>query len=68
VETKELLTDAAIVASAGYGAAQVMGQATTFLYEQTTDEAKEQEENASYGVAYNVAAKKTAALVGKELT
>ena len=68
METKELLTDAAIVAAAGYGAARVMGQATTFLYEQQTDEAKKQEEDASYGVAYNVAAKKTAALVGKDLT
>jgi hypothetical protein len=68
VETKQLLTDAAIVGAAGYGAARVMGQATTFLYEQQTDEAKQQEEKASYGVAYNVAAKKTAALVGKELT
>ena len=68
MESEQLVTDAVIVAAAGYGAAQVMGQATTFLYEQQTDEAKQQEENASYGVAYNVAAKKTAALVGKELT
>jgi hypothetical protein len=68
VETKELITDAALVGLAGFGAAQVMGKATTFMYEQTTDEAKEQEENASYGVAYNVAAKKTAALAGKELS
>jgi hypothetical protein len=68
VETKELITDAALVGLAGFGAAQVMGKATTFMYEQTTDEAKEQEEEVSYGVAYNVAAKKTAALAGKELS
>jgi hypothetical protein len=68
VETKQLVTDAVIVGAAGYGAAQVMGQATTFLYEQQTDQAKQQEEDVSYGVAYDVAAKKTAALVGKELT
>jgi hypothetical protein len=68
VESKQLVTDAVIVVAAGYGAAQVMGPVTTFLYEQQTDEAKQQEEDASYGVAYNVAAKKTAALVGKELT
>jgi hypothetical protein len=68
VESKQLVTDAVIFAAAGYGAARVMGQATTFLYEQQTDEAKQQEEDASYGVAYDVAAKKTAALVGKELT
>ncbi len=45
-----------------------MGKATTFMYEQQTDEAKQQERDASYGVAYNVAAKKTAALLGKEHT
>ncbi len=68
METKELITDAALVGVAGFGAAKVMGKATTLMYEQTTDEAKEQEKEASYGVAYNVAAKKTAALAGQELS
>jgi hypothetical protein len=68
METKELVTDTALVGVAGYGAAKVMGKATTFMYEQQTDEAKQQEEEASYGVAYDVAAKKTAALAGKELS
>jgi hypothetical protein len=68
VDAKGWLTDIALVGVAGFGAAKVMGKATTFLYEQQTKEAKEQEEDASYGVAYNVAAKKTASLAGKELS
>ncbi len=57
METKKLITDAALVGVAGFGAAKVMGKATTFMYEQQTDEAKQQEKDASYGVAYDVAAK-----------
>jgi hypothetical protein len=68
VDTKELITDAALVGMAGFGAAKVMGKATTFMYEQQTDEAKQQEKDESYGAAYNVAAKKTAALAGQELS
>ena len=68
METRDVVTDAALVAVAGYGAAKVMGKATTFMYEQQTDEAKQQEKEESYGVAYNVAAKKTAALAGKEIS
>ncbi len=67
MQPKDLVTDAALVAVAGFGAAKVMGKATTLLYEQQT-EAKKQEEDASYGVAYNVAARKTAALAGRELS
>ncbi len=68
METKDLVTDAALVGVAGFGAAKVMGKATTFMYEQQSDQAKEQEKEASYGVAYNVAAKKTAALAGQDLS
>jgi hypothetical protein len=68
METKDLAADAALAVATGFGSAKIMGKATTFLYEQQTDAAKQQEEEASYGVAYNVAAKKTAALAGKELT
>jgi hypothetical protein len=68
VEVKDLLADAVLVGIAGFGAAKVMGKATTAMYEQQTDEAKQREEDASYGVAYNVAARKTAALAGKELS
>ena len=64
--TRQAVTDAALVVVAGYGAAKVMGRVTTFLYEQQADAATAQEEDVSYGVAYDVAAKKTAALVGKE--
>lgn len=66
--TKDLVTDAVLVVVAGYAAAKVMGKATTLMYERQTDAAKKQEADVSYGVAYNVAAKKTAALVGKELS
>jgi hypothetical protein len=45
-----------------------MGKATTVMYEQQTDEAKQQEQDASYGVAYEVAAQKTAGLAGRELS
>jgi hypothetical protein len=68
LETKELITDAALVEVAGFGAAKIMGKATIAMYEQQTDQSKEQEKEESYGVAYNVAAKKTAALAGKELS
>ncbi len=68
MDTKELVTDAALVGVAGFGAAKIMGKATTVMYEQQTDQSKEQEKEESYGVAYNVAAKKTAALVGEELS
>ncbi len=62
------LSDAALAVTAGYGASQVMSKATTAMYEHTSDEAKKKESEASYGVAYTVAAKKTAALAGKELS
>lgn len=68
METKDLIADVALVGAAGYGAAKVMGKATTFMYEQQTDAAKKQEEDASYGVAYDVAAQKTAGLLGTELS
>lgn len=68
MKTIDVVTDAATVGAAGFGAAKVMGKATTLMYAQQTDAAKEQEKDASYGVAYNVAAKKTAALAGKELS
>jgi hypothetical protein len=48
MDTKELVTDAALVGIAGFGAAKVMGKATTAMYEQTSGEAKEQEKEASY--------------------
>ena len=68
MSTKDLVTDAALVGVAGYGAAKVMGKAITFVHEQQTDAARQQEEDASYGVAYDVAARKTAALADVELS
>lgn len=68
MSAKDLVGDAVLVVIAGFGGALVMGKATTFMYEQQSDDAKEQEEDASYGVAYNVAAKKGAGLVGQDLS
>lgn len=68
MKTKALVADAALAGLAGLGAAKVMGAATAFLYDQQSAEAKQQEEDVSYGVAYDVAARKTAALAGKELS
>lgn len=68
MQSKSLATDAALVLAAGYGASKVMAKATTFMYDHQTDAAKKQEEDVSYGVAYNVAAKKTAELVGLKLS
>ncbi|WP_051479265.1 DUF1440 domain-containing protein [Arthrobacter sp. H5] len=68
MSAKDLVGDAVLVGGAGFGAAMVMGKVTTFMYEQQSDGAKRQEEAASYGVAYNVAAKKGAALVGQDMS
>lgn len=68
MDTKDLMTDVALVGAAGYGAAKVMDRATTLLYEQQPDEAKEQEEDVSYGVAYDAGAQRTARLLGTELS
>lgn len=62
------LRDAAVATGAGLLAAKVMSPATSKLYELQTEEAKKKETEASYGVAYTVAAKKTAGLVGVELS
>ena len=67
MNTGTLARDAAVGVGAGLLGAKVMSPATSKLYEYQTDEAKEKETEASYGVAYNVAAKKTAGLVGVEL-
>lgn len=62
-----LVRDAAVAAAAGLVASKVMSPATSKLYEFQTEEAKKQEQDASYGVAYNVAARKTAEAVGVDL-
>lgn len=68
MNAKDLIRDVVLVVGAGFGAVKVMGKVTTYLYEQQSEEAKQQEEAASYGVAYNVAAKKAAALIGRDLS
>lgn len=68
MDRNDILIDGIIGTIAGMVAGKVMSPATTKLYEYQTDEAKEQEEDASYGVAYNVAAKKSAGWVGLDMT
>lgn len=68
MSTATLLRDAAIGAGAGLLGAKVMSPATSKLYELQTEEAKKKETEASYGTAYNVAARKTAGVVGVELS
>jgi uncharacterized membrane protein YagU involved in acid resistance len=65
--TATLLRDTAVGVVAGLAGAKVMQPATSKLYEHQTDAAKQQEEEASYGVAYDVAAEKTASTIGVEL-
>jgi hypothetical protein len=67
MNAKHVMTDAILAAAAGIAASKVMSPVTAKLMELQTEEAKKQEQEVSYGVAYNVAAKKTAGLVGVEL-
>lgn len=66
--TVGLVRDAAVGAGAALLGAKVMTPVTTKLYELQTEEAKKQETGVSYGTAYTVAAKKTAGLVGVDLS
>lgn len=68
MSTAALVRDAAVGTGAGLLGAKVMTPVTTKLYELQREEAKEQETEASYGTAYTVAAKKTAGVVGVELS
>lgn len=68
MSTATLLRDAAIGTGAGLLASKVMSPATSKLYELQTEEAKKKETEVSYGVAYKVAAEKTAGVVGAELS
>jgi hypothetical protein len=68
METKQAAADALISVAAGFAGSKVMEPVTKRLYQWETDEAKKTEQEASYGVAYNVAVKKTAGLVGVELS
>lgn len=68
MSTATLLRDAAIGTGAGLLASKVMSPATSKLYELQTEEAKKKEAEVSYGVAYKVAAEKTAGVLGAELS
>lgn len=62
------IKDAVISGVAGLGATKVMSMATTAFYERQSEQAKRREQEASSGVAYTVAAQKTAKLAGVELS
>ncbi len=68
MSTATLVRDAAVGTGAGVIGAKVMTPVTSKLYELQTEEAKKQETEVSYGTAYTVAAKKTAGLVGVDLS
>lgn len=63
-----MATRALVVGAAGFGATKVMSLATTAFYRWQSERSKQREREASYGVAYAVAAKKTASLVGVDLS
>jgi hypothetical protein len=65
----DLLGDVVRGALAGAAATWVMGQATSYLYQQEEKEARKAEEEAREGkTAYGVAAEKAASAVGAELS
>lgn len=65
----DILADVLKGAIAGAVASWVMGQATSFLYEHESREARQREDDARDGkIAYGVAAEKTAEMVGQELS
>lgn len=63
------LVDLALGAAAGAAATWLMGKATTYLYENEDQQARQREDQARGGsTAYETAAKKAAGLAGRELS
>jgi hypothetical protein len=68
-QDRSLAGDLARGAVAGVAATWVMGQVTTYLYENESEQAREAEDEARGGrTAYGVAAEKVAGAVGRELS
>jgi hypothetical protein len=64
-----VLGDLTLGAAAGAVGTWIMGQATTYLYEHESEEARQREDKARGGrTAYETAAEKAAGLAGKELS
>ena len=63
-----MLSDGVTAAIAGYLALKVMDQVTTWTYAQASEADKQQEKAVSPGVAYTVAARKTAGVIGLSMT
>lgn len=68
MSNRRLFSDLATGVAAGYVALGVMDPVTSRLYAMASEVDKEQEKAVSPGVAYTVAARKTAALAGLSLT
>lgn len=69
MRTDDILTDIALGAAAGLAATWAMDRVTTYLYEHEDADAREREDAARGGrTAYEIAAEKAAAAVGRELT
>ncbi len=68
-ENRNLAADLLKGAVAGAAATWLMGQVTTYLYEQEDPQARRQEDEAREGkTAYGVAAEKAAGVTGRELS
>ncbi|PZF88376.1 DUF1440 domain-containing protein [Micromonospora deserti] len=65
---RALVADGALSAVAGIIATRAMDPVTTKIYEAQSDDAKQQEQKVSYGVAYNVAARKIAGVLGVQVS
>lgn len=65
---KRIAVDTVVGALAGLAGVQAMTPVTTNFYERASDEDKKRESEVSYGVAYEVAAKRTAELLGTTLS
>ncbi|AFZ66251.1 DUF1440 domain-containing protein [Deinococcus peraridilitoris] len=68
IKERNMLVEAALGALAGGAAAWMMGKATSYLYDQENQQAREREDAARDGkMAYGVAAEKAAELMDQEL-
>lgn len=61
MDIRQVINDAVPVGVVGVGAVTLMGKASTVMYGQQSDEAKQEDYWESYGVAYNAAANRTLA-------
>lgn len=68
MKAKEIVLSTSASLAAGYIATKVMESASMKMYEMEPEEIRKKEDEVRPGPPYEIAAKKTAALFGKELT